>query len=76
MIVSHAARPLWASAEMLTKADPFSTEEEELKVIADAPENWTIRKAEKVSRIGEGPNGTPAELSDDLIWLARRPTRR
>lgn len=74
LIVSHAAPPPWASAEMLAKADPFPTVEGELELIADAPENWIIRRAEKVSRRGKGPDGTPAELWDNLIWLARRPT--
>ncbi|MBJ2149832.1 bifunctional 2-polyprenyl-6-hydroxyphenol methylase/3-demethylubiquinol 3-O-methyltransferase UbiG [Paracoccus sp. IB05] len=71
LIVSHAAPPPWASAEMLAKADPFPTVEEELEVIADAPEDWVIRKAEKVSRFGKGPDGTSAELWDNLVWLQR-----
>lgn len=74
LIVSHAAPPPWASVEMLAKADPFPTVEGELEVIADAPEDWIIRKAEKVSRLGKGPDGTPAELWDNLIWLERPPT--
>lgn len=73
LIVSHAAPPPWASAEMLAKADPFPTVDEELKVISDAPEDWIIRKAEKVSRFGKGPDGAPAELWDNLIWLERCP---
>jgi hypothetical protein len=47
--------------------------EEELEVIAGAQENWIIRTAEKVSRRGKGPDGTPAELWDNLIWLEKRP---
>ena len=71
LIVSHAAPPPWASAEMLAKADPFPTVEEELEVIADVPEDWTILRAEKVSRQRKGPDGTSAELWDNLIWLER-----
>ncbi|MCL4067376.1 class I SAM-dependent methyltransferase [Pseudomonas sp. GX19020] len=71
LIVSHAAPPPWASAEMLAKADPFPTVDEELEVIADAPEDWIILRAEKVSRQGKGPDGASAELWDNLIWLER-----
>ena len=71
LIVSHAAPPPWASAEMRAKADPFPTVEEELEVIADVPEDWTILRAEKVSRQRKGPDGTSAELWDNLIWLER-----
>ncbi|WP_134682404.1 class I SAM-dependent methyltransferase [Paracoccus ravus] len=73
LIVSHAEPPPWANAEMLAKADPFPTVDEELAMIADASDDWITREAKKVARMGKGPDGAMAELWDNLIWVTKRP---
>lgn len=70
LVVSHASAPPWAGEEMRAKAALFPTVAGELAAIGKDID-WIVHQAEVVERIGKDPDGNPAPLEDNVIWLQR-----
>ena len=71
LVVSHAAPPPWAP--QATSATIFPTVAHELAAIGAPTTELEVMKAEIVTRIGKGPNGTEAMLEDNFVLVRRHP---
>lgn len=72
LIVDHAAAPPWATK---MKDHEFPSAQ---SVVAglDLPDGqWVQQRVESVARTASGPDGEPAELVDNVIWLQRAAAR-
>lgn len=71
LIVTHAAPPPWAR-EVPDHAPVMRTPDEELSLLALAPDQWQAEIVEVRRREAPAPDGTPAHLDDGVLLLRRR----
>ncbi|MCV7694233.1 class I SAM-dependent methyltransferase [Micrococcus luteus] len=74
VLVSHAAPPAWATAEMAVHGD-FPTPERELATLgvpAQGDAEFEVLTAEVRTRAETSPKGEPGELEDGVVDVRRR----